>query len=149
MTYSNQWHSEMIKTPNTDIKWKEWPGGSKAPDDWDGKAVKFRCGKVRTIEIINGWNWEHVNHDTDITHYSVSETLHADPAPDQFKHESPIRAFTDWKVSDTYALGKGFRPSLAHLVVYLDAMQVKEGWSLVQVLEAATGSPSFLFRKVS
>lgn len=76
-----------------------------------------------------------------------TNSLHAPPEPDRFTHESPIRAFTDWKVSGNYAIGKGFRPSLAHLVVYLDAMESREGWSLLQILEAATGAPSFVFRK--
>ena len=134
----------------TDIKWKEWSGGPEAPDDWDGNAVKFRDGGyiVNTRDGRYPIDWRHFDTARDITHYSVAEeTLHTDPEPDQFASESPIRAFTDWKESGDYALGKGFRPSLAHLVVYLDAMQSKEGWSLVQILEAATGSPSFLFRK--
>lgn len=74
--------------------------------------------------------------------------LHAAPTPDGFTHESPIRAFTTWGANGRYAIGKGFRPSLAHLTVYLDAMEIREGWSLVQILEAASGSPSFVFRKV-
>ena len=131
----------------TDIKWKEWRGGPEAPDDWDGNAVQFSTGYFYTGDGRHPIDWRHFGCGADVTHYSVAETLHTDPAPDQFKHESPIRAFTDWKESGDYALGKGFRPSLAHLVVYLDAMQTKEGWSLVQILEAATGSPSFLFRK--
>lgn len=77
----------------------------------------------------------------------ADDSLYAGPKPDQFANESPIRAFTDWQESGNYALGKGFRPSLAHLVVYLDALQTKEGWSLVQILEAASGSPSFVFRR--
>lgn len=77
------------------------------------------------------------------------ESLHAQPEPDGFTHESPIRAFTDWRVNGRYAVGKGFRPSLAHLTVYLDAMDRLEGWALLQILEAASGSPSFVFRKVT
>lgn len=76
----------------------------------------------------------------------MTNSLHQEPERDEFKHESPIRAFTTWSVQGLYALGKGFRPSLAHLVPYLNAMEAKEGWRLVQVLEAATGSPSFIFR---
>lgn len=76
----------------------------------------------------------------------MTNSLHQEPERDEFKHESPIRAFTTWSVQGLYALGKGFRPSLAHLVPYLNAMEDKEGWRLVQVLEAATGSPSFIFR---
>ena len=75
------------------------------------------------------------------------ESLHADPQPDGFTHESPIRAFTDWTVNGRYAIGKGFRPSLQHLTVYLDAMDRLEGWALLQILEAASGSPSFVFSK--
>ena len=76
----------------------------------------------------------------------MTNSLHQEPERDEFKHESPIRAFTTWSVQGLYALGKGFRPSLQHLVPYLNAMEGKEGWRLVQVLEAATGSPSFIFR---
>jgi hypothetical protein len=76
----------------------------------------------------------------------TSDTLHEQPERDHFKHESPIRAFTTWSVEGLYAIGKGFRPSLQHLVPYLNAMESKEGWRLLQVLEAATGSPSFVFR---
>lgn len=76
----------------------------------------------------------------------MSDTLHQEPERDQFKSESPIRAFTDWQVNGRYALGKGFRPSLQHVVPYLEAMERKEGWRVVQVLEAGTQTPSFLFR---
>lgn len=79
----------------------------------------------------------------------VPESLHVQPEPDGFTHESPIRAFTDWRVNGLYAIGKGFRPSLAHLTVYLDAMDRLEGWEMRQILEAASGSPSFVFRKVT
>lgn len=75
------------------------------------------------------------------------ETLHTEPSRDQFKTESPIRAFTDWSTQGSYALGKGFRPSLAHVVPYMDAMEAKEGWRLVQILEAGTQTPSFVFRR--
>jgi len=78
----------------------------------------------------------------------VTDTLHQEPERDQFKSESPIRAFTDWQVNGRYALGKGFRPSLQHVVPYLEAMERKEGWRIVQVLEAGTQTPSFLFRCV-
>mgnify|MGYP000296437572 FL=1 len=77
----------------------------------------------------------------------MTDSLHVQPEPDGFKHESPIRAFTDWTVNGRYGIGKGFRPSLQHLTVYLDAMERLEGWALLQVLEAASGSPSFVFRK--
>lgn len=78
----------------------------------------------------------------------MSDTLHQEPERDQFKSESPIRAFTNWTVQGRYALGKGFRPSLAHVIPYLNAMEAKEGWQIVQVLEADTQTPSFLFRQV-
>lgn len=77
----------------------------------------------------------------------MTDTLHQEPERDQFKTESPIRAFTTWTVQGLYALGKGFRPSLAHLVPYLHAMDSKEGWQLVQVLEAGSLTPSFIFRQ--
>lgn len=77
----------------------------------------------------------------------MTDTLHQEPERDQFKTESPIRAFTDWTVQGRYALGKGFRPSLAHVIPYLNAMETKEGWQIVQVLEADTQTPSFLFRQ--
>lgn len=87
---------------------------------------------------------------TGIPNYDVEqprEQLYAAPTPDGFTNESPIRAFTDWTVNGRYAIGKGFRPSLAHLTVYLDAMDRLEGWALLQILEAASGSPSFVFRQ--
>lgn len=77
----------------------------------------------------------------------MTDTLHQEPERDQFKSESPIRAFTNWTVQGRYALGKGFRPSLAHVIPYLNAMETKEGWQIVQVLEADTQTPSFLFRQ--
>lgn len=77
----------------------------------------------------------------------MTDSLHQEPERDQFKTESPIRAFTSWTVQGRYALGKGFRPSLAHVIPYLNAMESKEGWQIVQVLEADTQTPSFLFRQ--
>lgn len=77
-----------------------------------------------------------------------SDSLHSEKKLDQFEHESPIRAFTDWNVSGQYAIGKGFRPSLAHISTYLDAMEVKEGWRLLQILESESQRPSFVFRKL-
>lgn len=77
----------------------------------------------------------------------VGATLHQEPAKDQFKTESPIRAFTTWDTMGKFAIGKGFRPSLQHLVPYLNAMEEKEGWSIVQILEADQQTPSFLFRQ--
>lgn len=76
----------------------------------------------------------------------MTDGLFQQPEPDGFQNESPIRAFTDFKVEGNYAIGKGFRPSLTHLAAYLDAMQRKEGWRLVQILEAAT-APTVVFIK--
>ena len=78
----------------------------------------------------------------------MTQSLHIDPAPDNFETESPIRAFTEFRVDGLYAIGMGLRPSLAHLTKYLDAMETKEGWQLIQILESATAKPSFVFRKV-
>lgn len=76
----------------------------------------------------------------------MTDGLFQTPERDGFKHESPIRAFTTFDVQGNYAIGKGFRPSIAHLAAYLDAMQRKEGWRLVQILEAAT-APTVIFIK--
>lgn len=73
--------------------------------------------------------------------------LYEQPERDQFRTESPIRAFTTFDVHGGYALGKGFRPSLQHLTQYLDAMERIERWRLLQILEATSGSPSFMFRR--
>lgn len=75
--------------------------------------------------------------------------LYTTPERDGFRTESPIRAFTDWNVSGNYAIGKGFRPSLQHLPAYLDAMQSKEGWSLLQILEADEKVPTLVFSRHS
>ena len=104
---------------------------------------------------LNGYkNWVDYLHRAEMTDSSVAalvalarSPLHVQPEPDGFTHESPIRVFTDWTVNGRYAIGKGFRPSLQHLTVYLDAMERLEGWALLQVLEAASGSPSFVFRQ--
>jgi len=66
--------------------------------------------------------------------------------PDGFQHESPIRAFTTFDVDGAYAIGKGFRPSIKHLPTYLNAMQTKEGWILVQIL-FGDSDPTMVFRK--
>lgn len=76
----------------------------------------------------------------------MSDTLFIEPQRDQFQHESPIRAFTDWSTQGHYAIGKGFRPSVQHLVSYLDAMERKENWRVVQVLDAGNGL-TMLFRQ--
>jgi hypothetical protein len=77
----------------------------------------------------------------------ADETLIAAAEPDRFTHESPIRAFTEFRVSGTWAIGKGFRPSLAHLHTYLDAMQGKEGWHLVQIIDGASLDPTLVFQR--
>jgi len=76
------------------------------------------------------------------------ETLTPAAEPDRFEHESPLRAFTDWNAHGSYAIGKGLRPSVAHLPVYLDAIERKEGWQLVQMLLDGNGSfRSAIFRR--
>ena len=77
------------------------------------------------------------------------DSLISPKQPDGFKTESPIRAFTDFQVSGNYAIGKGFRPSMAHLSRYLDAMEAKGGWALVQVIlpDNDAADPTILFRK--
>lgn len=79
----------------------------------------------------------------------MTETLIAPKDRDNFSSESPIRAFTDFQVSGLYAIGKGFRPSLGHLATYLDAMEQKEGWALVQVILPTddAGNPTIVFHK--
>lgn len=67
---------------------------------------------------------------------------------DEFKTESPLRAFASFDMKGAYLIAKGFRPSLGHLVNYLDAMEKKEGWALLQILEANTGVPTLVFRNV-
>lgn len=80
----------------------------------------------------------------------MADTLIAAKQADGFKSESPIRAFTDFQVSGSYAIGKGFRPSMAHLSRYLDAMEAKEGWRLVQIIlpDNDAADPTILFHKV-
>lgn len=72
-------------------------------------------------------------------------TLLVSSTRDQFKSESPTRAFSDWNPGTSYAVGKGFRPSLAHTVQYLDALLV-EGWELVQILQGDSADPTFIFK---
>jgi len=81
----------------------------------------------------------------------MTDKLIAPKATDGFTTESPIRAFTDFKVNGRYAIGKGFRPSMAHLGAYLDAMEGREGWKLVQVImpDNEAGDPTMLFNRVS
>lgn len=114
--------------------------------------------QIKTILRLHGWDdleqFVHNASGADCDRMSArldmmeADALHQEPERDHFKSESPIRAFTTWIVQGDYALGKGFRPSLQHTVTYLDAMERKEGWRLVQILEAGTQTPSFLFRCV-
>lgn len=69
-------------------------------------------------------------------------------AADNFSTESPVRAFTDWREQGHYAIGKGFRPSLAHLHRYLDALHAKTGWGLIQILQGDSVDPTLIFLKV-
>lgn len=73
--------------------------------------------------------------------------LFDEPKLDEFKTESPLRAFASFDMFGNYLIAKGFRPSLGHLTRYLDAMEKKEGWQFVQLLEAATGVPTIIFRR--
>ena len=68
----------------------------------------------------------------------TDESLFAEKEKDGFNTESPVRGFTDFNVNGRYAIGKGFRPSPQHLSAYLDAMEAKEGWQTVQVLDAGS-----------
>ena len=78
---------------------------------------------------------------------TVPDRLIHEPAPDGFTSETPLRAFTDWQESGLYAVGKGFRPSVAHLVTYLDAIERIENWRLVQILYANdTSAMTMVFR---
>lgn len=128
--------------------WIEWFGAQSSPiPEKTRYAVRLRDGTESHLDDHLALRWEHTGNVGDIVAYRLAESLHAQPEPDGFAHESPIRAFTDWTVNGRYAIGKGFRPSLQHLTVYLDAMDRLEGWSLLQVLEAASGSPSFVMHK--
>lgn len=80
---------------------------------------------------------------------AVASGLFEEKQLDRFKQETPIRAFTSWDPGMYYAVGKGFRPSMAHLVSYLDAMREKEGWAIHQVLLSPTGGePTILFTRI-
>lgn len=152
----------IVQAYNTEHKanFTYWPGGESAPDDWDHGVVMLRNGDTLSNHHFN-WNYYpsigRTYPDFDIIGYvrknvavcsAPAEGLLTEPKPDNFASESPIRAFTDWQVDGCYALGKGFRPSLAHITNYLDAMRIKEGWKLVQVFEPGSNAPSFLFEKV-
>lgn len=80
----------------------------------------------------------------------TDDSLISAKQPDGFTTESPIRAFTDFSVNGLYAIGKGFRPSLGHFSAYLDAMEAKEGWALVQIILPTVDGrdPTVIFRKV-
>jgi hypothetical protein len=80
----------------------------------------------------------------------TDETMFTAKVADGFTTESPIRAFTDFKATGTYAIGKGFRPSLAHLGSYLHALEVRERWQMVQILmpDNEAGDPTIIFHKV-
>lgn len=77
----------------------------------------------------------------------TDDSFFEEPKLDEFKSESPLRAFAQYDTSGGYLIAKGFRPSLKHLTRYLAAMEEKEGWQLLQILEAATGVPTLVFRQ--
>lgn len=70
------------------------------------------------------------------------DTLIQPPENDGFSHETPKRAFTDWHEQGGIAVARGFRPSVQHLAVYLDALEQKEGWQLGQLFLSESGRPS-------
>ena len=78
----------------------------------------------------------------------MTDNLFDEPKLDEFKTESPLRAFASYDMMGLYMIAKGFRPSLGHLTRYLDAMEKKEGWQFVQLLEASTGVPTIIFRNI-
>lgn len=79
----------------------------------------------------------------------MTDSLISPKATDGFTTESPIRAFTDFKVNGRYAIGKGFRPSMAHLGAYLDAMEGREHWKLLQIImpDNEAADPTLLFTR--
>lgn len=68
---------------------------------------------------------------------------------DNFTTESPTRAFTEFRECGLYAMGRGFRPAVDHIPVYLDAMESKAGWALVQIIHAPSAPLTMIFRKVA
>lgn len=77
----------------------------------------------------------------------TDNSLYSDPKPrDEFRTESPLRGFAEYTEFGGWLIAKGFRPSMQHLVRYLAAMEAREGYRLVQILEAATGVPTMIFR---
>lgn len=61
----------------------------------------------------------------------MTNSLHQEPERDEFKHESPIRAFTTWSVQGLYALGKAiwYGESESELLRVLARAQ---GWRAVR-----------------
>lgn len=76
-----------------------------------------------------------------------NNSLYSSPkAPDEFRTESPLRGFSEYTEFGGWLVAKGFKPSLQHLTRYLAGMESREGYRLVQILEAATGVPTMIFR---
>jgi len=77
------------------------------------------------------------------------ESIIREPMSDNFTTETPLRAFSDFTVKGLYAVGRGFRPALQHLSAYLDAIERREHWQLVQLFPDEHGKPSAaIFRSV-
>lgn len=76
-----------------------------------------------------------------------NDELFTKAEPDRFQTESPTRGFATFEVNGNVAIGKGFRPSMQHLGAYLGAMLNKEGWGLIQVLDAPGRDPTMIFRR--
>ena len=78
------------------------------------------------------------------------ESLVEPKVADGFSTESPLRAFSSFAAGKRFAIGKGFRASLAHLVTYLDALEMKEGWMAVQIIlpDNDAADPTIVFRRV-
>lgn len=78
------------------------------------------------------------------------ESLVEPKVADGFSTESPLRAFSSFTAGKQFAIGKGFRASLAHLVVYLDALEMKEGWMATQIIlpDNDAADPTIVFRRV-
>lgn len=125
-----------------------YSGTGEAPADVYA-AVAASLGKgVETVEQAVAAN---IMPEISDAKQDVLDTLIAAKKPDNFQHESPIRAFTDFQTSGNVAIGKGFRPALRHLAPYLDAMERKEGWSFVQVIlpTSDASDPTILFHKTA
>ncbi len=78
------------------------------------------------------------------------ESLVEPKVADGFSTESPLRAFSSFTAGKRFAIGKGFRASLAHLVTYLDALEIKEGWMAIQIIlpDNDAADPTIVFRRV-